>query len=300
MVPTSASLIRRDERMAALEREVRGIHHYGINRAQMAIEEARIRVRKNFWRSSKGRSIIGLCLFVLGCLAGAAVSQTGMIDDAVLGARQSLIKLLQPGNDGNHGEVASKVPTPAAAVVNEVVVPAFPVDAGQATVAPAEIEVGAPMIPTPIADLGSVSTKPRPPAVRLKAESASAGSSPQEGIIEEEAVATDLSAAVEKARERMNASGAAKPASRPATPETGVSVVLPDRSATTKRADEPPVQAAQNEPKDSSAFSVVRYMENSLLVRSGPQVKTIRVGETLPNGQKLISVDPKTQAFNSQ
>lgn len=302
MVPSNISLIRRDERMAALEREVRGMRKYTIGNAEMAIEEARIRVRKNFWRSNRGRSVVGAVVFTLGCIAGATISQMGAIDSAVNGLRHGLIEVLTPAQVRSSSpetsatsELSDPVPTAAPAALS------VEADILSEKKEPATVEVGAGLIPTPLIELGVVPVAPRLPAVRLaqvdEQPTVAAGTN-----AEEQAVASDLSAAVEKAREKMKASATSKPAARPAAPETGVNVVLPDRGAkadTAKSAEQVSGNQAKSE-NQTAQFNVVRYLEDSLLVRSGSNVKAIRVGELLPNGQKLLSVDSKGKTFDSK
>lgn len=117
----------------------------------------------------------------------------------------------------------------------------------------------------------------------------------------EPAIDQDLVAAVNAARTRLDPATNLK---QPTRPTTGVFVDLPKRQpgntlATAEPKTPPNPISPPSASKEEAKFAVVSAFEGGLLVRTGRNVTPIRIGETLPDGRKLATVNAGTGGFTT-
>lgn len=125
-----------------------------------------------------------------------------------------------------------------------------------------------------------------------------------EGDGAEPAVSPELVAAVNNARSKVEPVTDAK---QPAKTANGVFVQLPERKTAKAPAANSvaPSTDAANSAKGSTApaprsFTVVSHFTGGLLVRVGQQVTHVRIGENLPNGKRLVSVNESTGGYMAE
>lgn len=295
---------RRDGRLVALSTEMEAIHRYNINRASQVVEEARIRTKRNFWKSHRGRSVVGLAILLTGCLIGVATSDT--VIDAANRTRLSVIRSL--GGSVDAPAAVANVPNQPEVQPVEVVAPSAVVKESETAQAPeiqpkpAEDRV---LIPTPLSGSGAESL-PRLPAFKLKADDAAANNGANAVSPEETGISLELAREVQSSRERLKKSTSNQrggiASTRQTVPDTGVNVMLPKK----RNAPAPETKASHasdgqqsSGPATGASFSVIRYLDGGLLIRSGSTVRQIRLGEKLPDGTLLTSVDSKQKDYKS-
>jgi hypothetical protein len=114
-------------------------------------------------------------------------------------------------------------------------------------------------------------------------------------------VSPELVSAVNDARSRVESKTNAK---QPVKSSTGVFVELPNRNAhtSTSRTDSaaPKIPPEVESPITAREFSVVTYLPGGLLVRDGKYVIMVHVGEPLPNGKRLVSVNQTIGAYTAE
>ena len=150
-----------------------------------------------------------------------------------------------------------------------------------------------------------LSVGPAPKATPLpRSLTADAQPSRAEPEAVEPAVSPELVAAVNSARSKVEPATASK---QPAKSVNGVFVDLPGKKAA--KAPEGPAATSQaktsTDAKEVTApvsrpFSVVSHFTGGLLVRAGQQVTHVRIGEILPNGKRLVSVNESTGAYMAE
>jgi len=125
-----------------------------------------------------------------------------------------------------------------------------------------------------------------------------------EGDGAEPAVSPELVAAVNNARSKVEPATDAK---QPAKTANGVFVQLPERKTAKAPAANSvaPTTDAASSAKGSNApaprsFTVVSHFTGGLLVRVGQQVTHVRIGENLPNGKRLVSVNESTGGYMAE
>lgn len=122
---------------------------------------------------------------------------------------------------------------------------------------------------------------------------------PQVRTPQEPAVSPELIAAVNNARSKVEPATGAR---QPAKSANGVFVQLPEKKpakAPAPSATPAPTETASSSPAPR-AFSVVSHFTGGLLVRVGQQVNHVRIGEILPNGKRLVSVNENTGAYMAE
>ena len=115
----------------------------------------------------------------------------------------------------------------------------------------------------------------------------------------EPAIDQDLVAAVNAARTRLDPATTLK---QPTRPSTGVFVELPKRQPGNPQAEPKSPQnptSPHGAHKEETKFAVVSAFEGGLLVRTGRNVTPIRIGEALPDGRKLATVNAGTGGFTT-
>jgi len=309
IVTSSVPATRVDARIRAFYTSQSVMHQYKMERVEREVEEARIRARRNFWRSKRGRAVKGTLLFSMGIALGVGLSQSGSVERHLEEARLGLINLLsKAGEHSTDGQIArASVSAEQATTELPTNVPQVTDDVQGRTISeenPTPV-VGAALLPATISEMVSPGPVPKLPAVRLKAEGEDAQpampTKDQVRQAEEPAIDKSLLLAIDSARQRRAQSPELYTSSPLKPRDTGVHVTLPSRgrafNAAPTAAHEPPTAKPGAETGD---FAVVKYLEGSLLVRTGKNVKTVRVGETLPNGKKLTAVNAKGQKYEAE
>lgn len=120
----------------------------------------------------------------------------------------------------------------------------------------------------------------------------------------EPAVSPELVAAVNSARSKVDPATDAK---QPVKSVNGVFVDLPAKKVAKATAGPAATSQAKTstDAKEVTApvsrpFSVVSHFTGGLLVRAGQQVTHVRIGEVLPNGKRLVSVNESTGAYMAE
>ena len=159
------------------------------------------------------------------------------------------------------------------------------------------------LMPLPIEEAKPTRVVPPPKLAVAPAPKASAlpgtlgADTPAARPPQESAVSPELVAAVNNARSKVEPATVAK---QPAKSANGVFAQLPE-----KKPAKAPAASAAPAPTETAApaprpFSVVSHFTGGLLVRVGQQVNHVRIGESLPNGKRLVSVNENTGAYMAE
>lgn len=122
---------------------------------------------------------------------------------------------------------------------------------------------------------------------------------------DEPAIDPDLRLAVEAARTRVSSVSSAALQTSKST--TGVFVELKKAEGTKAAKDTPASNPSSSPAPTTSApsaptarFTLVSVLSDGVLVRTGQQVKPIRIGQELPDGRQLLAVDQKAGTFEAK
>lgn len=299
---------RKSARDEASARSAGAQRRYRLNMLDAIDASIRQRQRQNFFRSSRVRVGVG-ALSVLA--ASILMLQNKPIspmewDRALLQATNWISMLRGPSNEApnenprsvnSQSETATR-PVRADDLLPVPQTPAFAVDTPGGPVMPSPIP-GAPLDTLATMVLGQGSGAAPPSSARALSQQAKpvALQAVAPAPVEADApvIASELESAVADARRKLGSDTKLKQSSASAT---GVFVDLP----------KPPVAgsvAAVAEVRSAAAaqavdsFTLVQAFEGGILVRSGRSVTPYKTGETLPNGKKLISVDPATGTYRA-
>lgn len=301
---------RKSARDEASARSAGAQRRYRLNMLGTMDARIRLRRRQNLLRSSKLRTGVGTIL-VLAASVWILQHKPMVLEalrDLHAHGESWVAKLRAPPPEVVH--------SPASPVNVRSEVATRPVRANDLLPAPqlsttAEEPTSGPLMPSPIpgAPLESlaVAASGRQVVATLPAKSR-AQSEPSKPValqaitpspedVEAPPIASELQTAVAAARRKLGEETKQKQSS---THTTGVFVDLPRKPAGsmvldgTGEGQAPPFQV-----QTTPAFTLVQTIEGGILVRTGRSVTPYKVGETLPDGTKLVHVDATAGTFRA-
>lgn len=299
---------RKSARDEASARSAGAQRRYRLNMLDAIDASIRQRRRQNFFRSSRVRVGVGaLSVLTASILMLQNKPIAPMVWDRALLQATSWISILRGPNDAAPSEgprfvVGQRDPATRPVRTDDLLpapqTPVITVNASDGPVMPSPIP-GAPLdsLATMVIQGSGVahpsSARAQQP-LQAKPVSLQAVASPPEEA-QAPVIASELETAVADARRKLGTDTKLKQSSAAAT---GVFVDLPKPPAAGTVAAVAEVRAAPAAQAVDS-FTLVQAFEGGILVRTGRSVTPYKTGETLPNGKKLISVDPATGTYRA-